>query len=386
MEPQQGRGKVWSGRAVLWLALAPFLGACGEPSAPAPDATAWVVPWNQHHAPAVLAELLADGYRVQAAQRELRLDTADGPRAFDRGALLIHAGIQPERLPPVHQRLGELLERHAVRAHSVFSGRAREGLDLGSPSAPVLEAPRPVLVTGDGVSAYGAGYTWHWFDVLLDRPVTRIDTDELPSSLAEYTHVILPPGRYGSLGDDFSARLTEFVLGGGPLVALGDSAEWVESLDLGWSFADGRKEEEGAAEAEPEFARYADYDKDAARRIIGGSALAVELDTSHPLAYGYTADRLTTFRQGAHVLRATDNPYASPGRYADEPLVAGYLSDEVTGRVKGTVAVAADRFGRGLVVRIADHPLFRGYWAGAERLFANALFFGQLVESTRLPD
>ncbi|MGK7296059.1 MAG: DUF4350 domain-containing protein [Candidatus Wenzhouxiangella sp. M2_3B_020] len=358
------------------------------PSAPAPEATAWVVPWNQHHAPAVLAELLADGYRVQVAQRELELDTADGSQAFDRGSLLIHAGIQPEQLPPVHQRLGELLQRHDVRAHSVFSGQARAGLDLGSPSAPVLEAPRPILVTGDPVSAYGAGYTWHWFDVLLDRPVTRIDADELPSSLTDYTHVILPPGRYASLGDEFAARLTEFVRRGGQVIALGNSAEWVESLDLGWSFVDGRSEDQDTAEDddEPEFARYAEFDKDAARRIIGGSALAVELDTSHPLAYGYSADRLTTFRQGAHVLRASDNPYASPGRYAAEPLVAGYLSDEVAGEVKGTVAVAADRFGRGLVVRIADHPLFRGYWAGAERLFANALFFGQLVESTRLPD
>ena len=92
------------------------------------------------------------------------------------------------------------------------------------------------------------------------------------------------------------------------------------------------------------------------------------------------------FRQGSHLLRTTDNRYATPGRYADEPLVAGYLSGPVSGKLSGTAALAADRHGSGLVVRIADDYLFRGYWVGTERLFANALFFGQLVGATRLPD
>jgi hypothetical protein len=353
------------------------------------DAVAWIVPWDQHRAPAVLAALLADGYRVQAAERESTLAVDGQSRAFGRGSLIVHRGIQPDGLAPVHEALQSALDRYGVEAFGVSTGLARAGVDLGSPSAPVLEAPKPILVTGDGVSSYGAGYVWRWFDIHLDRPVTRVDAADLAGVLDEgYTHVILPPGRYR---DELGARLAAFVRDGGQLVALGRSAEWVESLELDWAFAesdDGDAEqasvpEDEAGDDEP---RYADHDRDYARRIIGGSALAIELDPTHPLAYGYGDRPLTVFRRGAHVLSRSANRYATPGHYPADPLVAGYLSEAVRDKLAGTTALAADRFGPGLVVRIADDTVFRGYWAGSERLLANALFFGQLVGSTRLPD
>ena len=48
-------------------------------------------------------------------------------------------------------------------------------------------------------------------------------------------------------------------------------------------------------------------------------------------------------------------------------------------------AVIADKEGDGLVVRFANNPLFRGFWRGTEKLFINALYFGQVVQDTTLP-
>ena len=348
---------------------------------------AWVIDWQQHRAPAVLAALLAQGYRVQATETPLELTGTENIRRFGRGSIVIHHGIQPDHLPPVEETLASLGERFDVTIAGIGSGLAREGSDLGSPSIPVLEAPKPILLTGPAVSAYGAGYVWHWFDTILDQPLTRIDAGKLPSDLDDYTHIIMPPGDWGRLGDDFAGTLSRFVRQGGQLIALGGSAEWVESLDLDWSFED-KTEAEGdetaAADAGP--AAYADFETDFARTLIGGSALAMTLDTTHPLGYGYSDEQVTVFRQGSHLLQSTSNRYATPGRYAEPPLVAGYLSGPVSEELAGTAALAADRHGGGLVVRIADDYLFRGYWAGTERLFANALFFGQLVDSTRMPD
>jgi hypothetical protein len=54
--------------------------------------------------------------------------------------------------------------------------------------------------------------------------------------------------------------------------------------------------------------------------------------------------------------------------------------------MRGAPAVIAEKRGLGLVVRFANTPLFRGFWRGTERLFINALYFGQAVEATELPE
>jgi len=91
------------------------------------------------------------------------------------------------------------------------------------------------------------------------------------------------------------------------------------------------------------------------------------------------------FRRGPHVLKASDNPYVHVGRYAENPLASGYLSDPIRTKLSDAPALVATRHGRGAVVRMADDYLFRGYWIGAERMFANALFFANFINRTELP-
>ncbi|MCH8477680.1 MAG: hypothetical protein LAT56_07020 [Wenzhouxiangella sp.] len=120
--------------------------------------------------------------------------------------------------------------------------------------------------------------------------------------------------------------------------------------------------------------------------LIGGSALKVLLDPSHPLAFGFAREELVVFRRGRHRLRSVDNRYVHAGVYADTPLVSGFLSSDDGERLAGAPALSATRHGQGLVVRMADDYLFRRYWAGNELLFANALFFSQLVRPIELPN
>jgi hypothetical protein len=53
--------------------------------------------------------------------------------------------------------------------------------------------------------------------------------------------------------------------------------------------------------------------------------------------------------------------------------------------MSGQPAVIAEKKGNGLVVRFANNPLFRGFWRGTERMYINALYFGQVIEATDLP-
>ena len=351
------------------------------PSAINADAVAWVVPWDQYNASAILANLMAEGYRVQATTDPMTVDGSDQPLV--RGSLIIHPGIQPQTLPSVARRLQQLIEDHPVEVRSVQSGLAAAGPDLGSPSVPVLEPIKPAMIVGSGVNVYSAGYTWHWFDQHLGQPIAKIDLSQVRSiDWSQYTHIILPGGAYQRMPSTFAGELADFVRSGGVLMASRSAAKWVEGLEIGWSWVD----EASADDEAPQRRAYEDHSLDFAREVIGGSALAIDLDVSHPLGFGYRDNDLTVFRRGAHVLREDTNHYTRAGVYQDPVLRSGYMGEANKQRLAGTPALVATRHGQGVVVRMADDYLFRGYWLGSERLFANALFFSQLVGTTRLPN
>jgi len=356
---------------------------------PASSAPAWLVPWDQHRAPTLLAALLADGYRVQASSEVLETRSDQGRITLPRGSLVIASGLQPEGLAPVAARLSELAERHQVRVLAASRGLSLTGPDLGSPSVPVLSAPRVAMLVGEGVSTYHAGYIWHWFDTRLEQPLTQLELAELERiELSDYSHLIVPDGRYSGLSDAVRSNLEGFVRSGGVLIAARGAASWVESLALDFEFVSADSETADAEPVDtegPEPRAYADFRLDFARTLIGGSALNIELDISHPLAWGYSRDRLTVFRRGGHQLKASNNAYVHAGRYREQVLASGYLSEQTVEKLRGSPALVATRHGRGVVVRMADDYLFRGYWEGAERLFANALFFADLISRTSLP-
>ncbi len=351
----------------------------------ADHALAWLVPWNQHGSPALLSALLEDGYRVQAAVDPLTVQVREGQRELTRGSLVLHRGLQPEDLPPLPERLAELIDKHHVEVLASDHGLSVAGPDLGSPSLPVLEPVRPALLTGTGLRPNHAGYIWYWFDQRLDSTLTHLDWASLfQVELDDYTHLILPDGRYEMLPAWAIERITQFVRRGGTLIAARNAATWVEQLDLDWNFAENSSETNDSNDEPAGGRAYGDFTADFARELIGGSALNIDLDTSHPLAFGFDESPMV-FRRGRHRLRAIDNPYVHAGVYAENPLAAGYLSEDNRNRLASTPALTATWHGEGRVIRMADDYLFRGYWAGSERLFANAIFFSQLIRVTELP-
>ncbi len=352
---------------------------------PQADGLAWLLAWDQHAAPAALAALLQAGYRVQVTRDPLRIATSDGERNFSRGSLVIHRGLQDQQLDPVTDLLGYLADRNGIDLYSVSGGLALTGPDLGAPSAPVLEPVRPALLVGPGLRATHAGYIWHWFDTFLKMPLVQLEHGSLwRVDLNDYSHIILPDGNYEWLPPTVAERLAAYVRNGGILIAGRSASAWVEGLSLDWSFVDESLNAD-ADDKVPERRAYEDFQADFARQLIGGSALNVVLDVSHPLAFGYSEPEQVVFRRGRHRLRTVDNAYVNAGVYSDDVLASGFLSDETAERLAGTPALSATRHGAGLVIRMADDYLFRGYWAGTERLFANALFFAQLVRATEMP-
>jgi len=353
--------------------------------APDEDARAWLVPWNQLQAPVLLRELLDAGARVRTSEKPFTAQTAGGLESFARGTLVIQSGIQE---PEKSERLFSLLNESALGGLQVFSLASTmtpSGPDFGASHFPIVRPVRPLLLSGKGASSYDTGTIWHLLDHRLGMATPIVEQHRFERvDLESYTHLLMADGRFGSLKKSDREAVARWIRSGGTLVTFGRASTWAESLCFKGDCEDSGKESASNAQT-PAPRAYADYANDRAKLVIGGAIAATVADLSHPIAYGFPRPELPLFRQGTVKLKPSDNPYATPVRYTNEPLMAGFIGEERLDAMRGQPAVIAERRGDGLVVKFANNPLFRGFWRGTERLFINALFFGQVVRDTALP-
>ncbi len=135
----------------------------------------------------------------------------------------------------------------------------------------------------------------------------------------------------------------------------------------------------------PERLPYDQLEQDRAAKLISGAIFEVEIDVTHPLAYGYRRPILPVFRNREVFLAPERDPYVTVAAYSQEPLLSGYVSSENLARLRGTPALTARRQGRGVIVRMADDPSFRAFWYGTDKLLMNAIFFSPVLDDTARP-
>ena len=357
--------------------------AASSPGAPSPTA-AYALRWGSLHAARALARLHAAGVRAAVATRPFGTTLAGRHEDFEPGTIVVPTGVQVLLRPELDALMATIAREDAVPVLRLPSALTGDGIDLGSPSMAPLHAPTVALLVGGGVSSNDAGEVWHHLDVRLGLPVVLLDAADLSGgALDAFTHLVLVDGRYGALSEQ-QGTLRDWVLGGGVLVATCGGAEWVGSalLDL---TRDDEPEPEGDQDGgePPAPAAYADYEGLRAKELVSGAILAARVDATHPLAFGLGSEPMALFRRGATAMAADDDPFAAPLVYLEHPLLSGYVSAENQTGLAGTAAATATRLGAGTLVRLADDPVFRGYFLGSARLLENALFFGDVVKSTR---
>ena len=73
------------------------------------------------------------------------------------------------------------------------------------------------------------------------------------------------------------------------------------------------------------------------------------------------------------------NAYAAPVIYTSNPLLSGYVSSRNRNLVKNSAGIIVTGVGRGTNISFADNTNFRAFWYGTNKLFANAIFFGDII-------
>jgi len=354
---------------------------------PDENAVAWIVRWSQLKAPALLQELLAADVKVRAGIKAFSAQTSSGLIPFEPGTLVIQAGTQNRAALTASREILKSAALDGLEIHSLGGSLTVSGPDLGSKNFKLIQPVNPLLIGGAGTSAYGVGEQWFLLDYRLRVPVTVVEQQRLDSiDLWDYTHLLMADGDYGSITAGEKRMVRRWVRDGGILVTINRAAAWAGELCLDDSTesceaGDNLPANDGPAEQRA----YGDFADDKAKQVIGGAIVATVLDLSHPLTFGYRRPELPVFRRGTTVLESSRNPYSTPVRYTSDPLMAGFIGDERLAAFSGQAAVIAEKHGDGLSVRFANNPVFRGFWRGTEKLFINALYFGQVIESTELP-
>jgi hypothetical protein len=356
-----------------------------EPMALDFSANYFALRWNRYSAPAALQRLLAANLRVGAASKPFSANTANGTVAFERGTLVLpYATYSEEEKTETQAILSSVQAAGETVITAISSGLTPEGIDLGSNHLRHIEPIKPLLLTGYESSAYEAGEIWHLLDTRVGLAPVMVEAYQLERiDLADYTHLVMVNGDYDSLSKKSTKAIESWIKGGGILVTTKKAATWAESL---FQDEDADEQEDDADDESEAVGKrpYAAFEKDEAQRIIGGAIVAASIDLTHPLAYGYQRSDLPLFRNSTVLLEPSDNAYATVATYTEEPLMSGFIGPERQDEIRGKPAMIAERVSEGLVVRIADNPGFRAYWYGTQRLLLNSLYFGQIVEATKL--
>lgn len=368
----------WDLRA---FAVTSDVGRAGWPEwTPAPPATVesgigWAVRPDGMASSRFLAGALAAGLPVRVADKPF----TSGNTAFPRGTLVVLASDAPDR--EVQRELAEVVRSAGVSGVvALGSGRSESGVDLGSDALRWIPAPSIALAWGPDVSPLAAGAAWWHLEHELKYPVHRVNTSDLcRGGWDAFDVVLLPSGRYRALRGDCTDELAGWIERGGRLVAWGSALGLLEGSEaFGLSTYGDEEEEKTAASREEERAKedqlaaYADADRRAVRSGVEGALFRTEVDSTHPLAYGFS-DTYTTLKTSSdrYALLSEGNVF----RIAENarPL-AGFAGSRAVVDLQQSLVFGAEPLGSGVAVYLVDDPLFRGFWEASKPVFSNALF------------
>lgn len=341
----------------------------------------YIVRWSDYYAPRATYRLLDADVRVRVATEATTILTDQGAIEFGPGTVFVPLAGQDESPDRIHELVSQIAADDGVPVYSVASGSTPDGApDLGDRAGfRSIDKPEVLVLFDDGLARYDVGEVWHQLDHRMQIPVTLRRKDNLRGlDWSRYTHLVIVGGFNTALGDAANERIRQWVReDGGVIIATRQAAAMAQEAFLG------HEDEAETPDREEPLGRrnYRDRNVDDAEHVIGGTIFEGDLDFSHPIGFGYSDRFIALHRNTTLVLeRPERDPFAVVVEYAEYPLLSGYASQRRLDEIAGTPAVIAQRLGSGSVVLFADNPNFRATFAGTEKMFMNAIFFGDLIE------
>jgi hypothetical protein len=103
-----------------------------------------------------------------------------------------------------------------------------------------------------------------------------------------------------------------------------------------------------------------------------GAIYKVELDNSHPLAFGYGKNYFSLKLSG-DIYEFMKSGW-NVGIIKKESQAAGFVGSRTKERIKDGTVLGVQSLGGGSIVFFADDPIFRNFWENGKMLLCNAVF------------
>ena len=335
---------------------------------------AYVLPWQSLDDSRFLAELLQQGVKVRYS---LEPFVTNG-RQYGRGSLIITRAGNQHLGEQFDFRVKESARNWERPLQAVNTGFVAEGKDFGSSSIRNINQPKVAVLSGEGVSSLAFGEVWHFFDQQLGYPITVIGTNYLDKvAISKFDVLVLPSGYYsGVITQDVYDQLMSWVSSGGKLILMGDAVGAFASREgtgIERKKASTDKEAEVEEDMSDRLRTFADRERQAISGSNAGSIYRVQLDTTHPLAFGYKQEyfSLKTDADSYHYLKRGWNVGTIRSQKA---LVSGFVGKQAREKLEQTLVFGVEEKGEGEIIYMVDNPLFRAFWHSGKLFFANAVF------------
>jgi len=338
----------------------------------AKNSYAYLFEWNEYLAPKALYRLQNAGIITRVATNKFTCKDDQISKEFSYGTILIPAAGQKISGNDLTDLMESVARDCGVNIYGVSTGLTPQGIDLGSNGFSVLERPSVVMFTGDGANSADAGEIWHMFDTRFNIPVTMVTADNFGNIDLNRYNVLVVTGS-PEVSQAVIENIRSWNRTGGTIIGYESGNNWLARNKLA------EIEFVPAAPSMLKNGIYINRSGDSQARLIPGSIFETRLDLTHPLCYGYTRDLLPVFKSGTSAAKKDPNVYNNPVIFTSNPLLSGYCTKENIERIKETsfASVHGNR-----VISIYDNTNFRATWYGTNKIFMNAVFFGQLLGST----
>ncbi len=337
-------------------------------SLPAYNAKAYgyAIRWNSIESAQLLAELLQKKLKFRVAAKPFE----SGKEKFAPGTLLLLRGAN-NNITGFENIIAGVAKKYNLNPLPLSTGFMDKGSDFGSPDVQGLKPPKVACLTGPGVYPNAAGEVWFTFEQELHYPLTMINAEDAGSTnLNKFDVLILPSGSYQNLLIKESA-IRQYVQQGGTLIALENAVSAIANNDWGLK-AKKAPEDSGKPNVYANLRKYANAERDGLAESNPGSIFKMELDNTHPLAFGYP-NYYFTLKQDNNVYEFLENGW-NIGFIKKGSQVAGFTGVKAKQKLQDGVLIGQFPLGRGSVIFFADDPLFRSFWQNGKLLFTNAVF------------